>query len=336
MADFNNIIGGLKIATQIPLDVKTISLTEGELASLGVDDNKAFTYYDGLRVYCLDSRKIYEWREREIGDGDGLLSTDDFTYPNNTICFDIDYSNRIFNFFEVEQISASDIKNIVSPNDSVNITETPTQIQLTVTPPNGSETKISNGFQTTVTGTGTVADPYIVNGRVYQAGSGIGITGLGTSVSPYIISINNVNGNIGWLPGDTKEVVCTNEYLGLNFSGTGLGINERVGWAVMNGATHTYNGNTITVPNDNGRVVVAYGTNYPTLGVSGGSKDAVVVAHSHGLTQIKRHSNNRYGEGFFDQALGGGATALTTDNTGVSGVDKNMQPYVVRLRIIKL
>ena len=332
MANFNNIPVGLKITTQIPLDVKTVSLNEAELASLGTDNNKAFTYYDGLKVFCLDTRKTYEWREREVGDGDGLLASDDFTYPNNTVAFGVTYSNKIFNFFEILSVLPSDIKDIVSPNNTVNITETSTQIQLTVTPPNGSETKIINGFQTTITGIGTVLDPYKIDGKLYQAGTGITITGLGTSISPYIISIDNTNGNIGWLKGDTKEVVCTNEYLALNFNSTGLGINERVGWAIMNGATH----GSITVPNDNGRVVVAYGTSYTTLGSTGGSKDAVVVEHSHGLTQIKRHSNNRYGEGFFDQALSGGPTALTTDSTGVSGVDKNMQPYVVRLRIIKL
>ena len=336
MADFNNIIGGLNIPTQIPLDVKTVSLTESALSSLGIDNNKAFTYYDGLKVYCLDTRKTYEWREVETGEENTGLVTLDFTYPNNTITFGVNYSNKTFNFFEIQSVLPSDIKDIVSPNNSVNIVETPTQIQLTVIPSNGSETKIVNGLQTTITGTGTTLDPYKIDGKLYQAGNGITITGLGTSVSPYIVSINNTSGNIGWLTGDTKEVVCTNEYLALNFDGTGLGINERVGWAIMNGATHTYNGNITTVPNDNGRVVVAYGTSYTTLGFTEGSKDAVVVEHSHGLTQIKRHSNNRYGDGFFDQALSGNPTALTTDSTGVSGVDKNMQPYVVRLRIIKL
>ena len=336
MADFNNIVGGLNITTQIPLDVKTVSLTESALASLGTGNNKAFTYYDGLKVFCLDTRKTYEWREREITDGDGLLISDDFTYPNNTVAFGVTYSNKIFNFFEIPFVLPSDIKDIVSPNNTVNITETSTQIQLTVTPPNGSETKIINGFQTTITGIGTVLDPYKIDGKLYQAGTGITITGLGTSISPYIISVNTSSGNIGWLPGDTKEVVCTKEYLQLNFNSTGLGINERVGWAIMNGATHNYNGDIITVPNDNGRVVVAYGTSYTTLGSTGGNKDAVVVEHSHGLTQIKRHSNNSYGEGLFDQALSGYPTASTTDSTGVSGVDKNMQPYVVRLRIIKL
>ena len=144
MADFNNITGGLNIPTQIPLDVKTVSLTESALASLGTGNNKAFTYYDGLKVFCLDTRKTYEWREKQIDDGHGLLFLD-FTYPNNTICFGITYSNKIFNFFEIPSVLPSDIKDIVSPNNTVNITETPTQIQLNV------DVNITAGANVTVT-----------------------------------------------------------------------------------------------------------------------------------------------------------------------------------------
>jgi len=344
MADFNNIVGGLRIPSQIPLDVKTVSLTESALSSLGIDNNKAFTYYDGLKVYCLDTRKTYEWREREVGDGDGLLISDDFVYPNNIVAFGITYSNKIFNFFEIQSVLPSDIKDIVSPNNTVNITETSTQIQLTVTPPNGSETKIINGLQTTVTGTGTTLDPYKIDGKLYQAGNGITITGLGTSVSPYIVSINNTSGNIGWLTGDTKEVVCTNEYLALNFDGTGLGINERVGWAIMNGATHTYNGNITTVPNDNGRVVVAYGANYPTLGVVAGEQthvltkdeipplDLSIVSTSDDSTEISPTyflMSERYP--WIEQTLINAVNKASTEEG-----HNNMQPYVVRLRIMKL
>jgi len=330
MSDFNNIPIGLNITTQIPLDVKTISLTEIELSSLGISDNKAFTYYDGLKIFCLDTRKTYEWREVGVGEANTGLVTLDFTYPNNTITFGVDYSNKIFNFFEIPYALSSDIKDIVSPNNTVNITETSTQIQLTVTPPNGSETKIVNGLQTTVTGTGTTLDPYKIDGKLYQAGNGITITGLGTSVSPYIVSVNNTNGNIGWLKGDTKEVVCTKAYLALNFDGTGLGINERVGWAIMNGNNGT--------PNDNGRVVVAYGTNYPTLGVVAGNKDAIVVEHSHTYDKVRNGAGAGIDIGVEYVGDDGhiGAVSTNTSTVGVSAIDANMQPYVVRLRIIKL
>jgi hypothetical protein len=126
-----------------------------------------------------------------------------------------------------------------------------------------------------------------------------------------------------WLKGDTKEVVCDSTYLATNFDGTGLGRLERLGWAIMNGNNGT--------PNDNGRTVIAYGSSYTTLEATGGSKDAVVVEHSHTVTTATSDVDGT--------SLSSGSGTLgthTTSTTGVSGVDKNMQPYVVRLRIMKI
>ena len=109
MADFSNIPTGLKITTQIPLDVKGYVLNEATLAYLGVGDNLAFTYHEGLRVVCIEERKVYEWREVESGEENTGLINIDFTYPNNHIVYDIDYSNRVFNFFQIEYVSIGDI-----------------------------------------------------------------------------------------------------------------------------------------------------------------------------------------------------------------------------------
>jgi len=128
-----------------------------------------------------------------------------------------------------------------------------------------------------------------------------------------------------WIVGDTKEVVCTNGYLSAMFDSTGLGRAERKGWAIMNGNNGT--------PNDNGKVVIAYGTDYTTLGATGGSRDAVVVAHTHTLGTGARSLSGAVAFGGTGGTMG---TLSATDSTGVSGTDKNMQPYVVRLRIMKL
>jgi len=131
-----------------------------------------------------------------------------------------------------------------------------------------------------------------------------------------------------WLKGDTKEIVCDSTYLANNFTSTGatagLGIGERAGWAIMNGNNGT--------PNDAGLTVIAYGTGYTTLEATGGSKDAVVVSHTHSITLggVETESG-QVGVGGTSQPATG-----TTQTAGVSGVDKNMQPYVVRLRIMKL
>jgi hypothetical protein len=148
-----------------------------------------------------------------------------------------------------------------------------------------------------------------------------------------------------WLPGDIKEIDCTNAYISANFDANGIGINERVGWAICNG----YNGLT---RNRTGRVSVAYG-NVPPLGAAGeasqftsmgnainspiigGQKDAVVVAHTHTISYGNSGTNTNTqvkGDADGDNLLG----TKTTNSTGVPGTDKNMQPYIVTLFIQKL
>lgn len=156
------------------------------------------------------------------------------------------------------------------------------------------------------------------------------ITSSGLPEFKDFVIINN------WLKGDTKEVVCDNAYLTTNFDSTGLGRLERTGWAIMNGANLT--------PNDNGRVIIAYGTSYSTLEATSGNKDAILVSHSHTIGNI---GENRYGADYGDPGFAlhgsegnandsGRTASLTVSTQGESGTDKNMQPYIVRLRIMKL
>lgn len=173
-----------------------------------------------------------------------------------------------------------------------------------------------------------------------------------------------------WLPGDIKEIDCTNAYITANFDTNGVGIvgGEREGWAICNG----YNGWT---RNRTGRVSVGYGTNtplsgapqFPSVGTSlttpviGGSKDAAIIDHTHEYQDAMyseqgghKPTGNMGGSGDTDGDNGfyyrtrNGAQMSTpppmgqrplTDNpqssTG-SGNDKNMQPYIVTLFIQKL
>ena len=127
------------------------------------------------------------------------------------------------------------------------------------------------------------------------------------------------------LTGDVKEIDCDNTYLALNFDGTGLGINERAGWAVCNGLNGT--------KDRNGKTSIAYGTSYPTLGATGGSKDAVVVEHSHNIATAPTDS---VGYVTLKASSSTGGTPIATETVGVDGTNKNMQPYIVSLFIQKL
>jgi microcystin-dependent protein len=148
---------------------------------------------------------------------------------------------------------------------------------------------------------------------------------------------------MAWRTGDVKEVACTEAYITANFSNTGLGLanGERSGWAICNGQNGTID--------KGGRVGVGRGGSY-TMGQSGGNKDAVVVSHTHAMAAhshgIKTHSSDSGNTSGWTQGgsfenpvlvsqteLGGGGN---TNSTGVSGTDKNMQPYVVTLFIQKL
>lgn len=114
MADFSNIPTGLKINSQIPLDVKGYALNEATLAYLGVDDNLAFTYHEGIRIVCIQERTLYEWREVQTGEENTGLVPVDYTYPSDLEdVYGINYSDRTFNFFLVAQITPETLEDYV-------------------------------------------------------------------------------------------------------------------------------------------------------------------------------------------------------------------------------
>ena len=124
---------------------------------------------------------------------------------------------------------------------------------------------------------------------------------------------------------DIKAIYANSTYLGDNFDSNGLGKNLRTGWAICNGNNGT--------PNISNRVIVSYGSDFPTLNAVGGSKDAVVVAHSH---SIATSPNDAIGYVTAKTSLSTGGTAINTNSAGESGVNKNMQPYIVLVYIMKL
>lgn len=126
----------------------------------------------------------------------------------------------------------------------------------------------------------------------------------------------------------------SNAYITANFDGTGLGINIESGYAICNSNN--------TTRNWDGRVPLGYGGTYLTMGATGGSKDAVVIAHEHTskISNVTGVDTNKFTAQ--NGGSGGGATSnngsgiINTSTTGVVGTDKNMQPYIVTLITMKL
>ena len=75
-------------------------------------------------------------------------------------------------------------------------------------------------------------------------------------------------------------------------------------------------------------------TEFNTLEETGGAKThtlttSEIPSHTHGLSQLKNHTNVFQKPGFYDRALGGGSQGYTTDSTGGGSAHNNLQPYIV-------
>jgi len=94
-----------------------------------------------------------------------------------------------------------------------------------------------------------------------------------------------------------------------------------------------------------GKVLAAYqsgDTDFGTAGGTGGSKDAVVVQHNHGITDpghnhtVTTSNTSTIASGnaiplnylYTTRTTSTSTTGITINNEGVSGTGKNLQPYV--------
>tara|TARA_A100000172_G_C3044260_1_gene111865 strand:- start:50807 stop:52510 length:1704 start_codon:yes stop_codon:yes gene_type:complete len=102
-----------------PLDAKSLFETLDEMKDLGEANSKAFTYYEGMISYCVETNETYRWEEVTFG-SNGLI-TPSFVYPPNTIVKGKDYSERIFNFVLDSSQSSGIVKSLFYTEPSVNI-----------------------------------------------------------------------------------------------------------------------------------------------------------------------------------------------------------------------
>jgi hypothetical protein len=136
--------------------------------------------------------------------------------------------------------------------------------------------------------------------------------------------VDFINTNSNAFQFEVRDLWVSQTYIDTNFDGTGLGTGIMEGWAICNGQNGT--------PPMDGLVSIGYGTNYSVIGAFGGSKDAVVVAHTHNISV----NTDAAGSGFPAFEASSTSGTFATETTGVSGINKNMQPYIVLLKIMKL
>lgn len=87
------------VAGQFPRNAKLYVKTLAELIDLGVDDYKAYRYYDGMIVFCIETLTHYIWKNKNRArTGEFSVSTS-FTYQNGTIANGIDYSSQTYCFY---------------------------------------------------------------------------------------------------------------------------------------------------------------------------------------------------------------------------------------------
>lgn len=114
--NFNDVPKGSRIPAQIPLNVKEWCKDEATLAYLGIDDNLAFTYHDRIEIFCLAEKTLFRWREVQSGEENTGLVPLDFTYPANVIVYNVDYSNKVYNFFPIEYVLVDNLIEYTASN----------------------------------------------------------------------------------------------------------------------------------------------------------------------------------------------------------------------------
>jgi len=186
---------------------------------------------------------------------------------------------------------------------------------------------------------------YTIAGNTHKWFSGPGQTvAVGGAVSitkmMYLDSTGlTVNGNLTLNGGTFANAVPTGGII--MWSGGSI----PSGWALCDGSNGT--------PDLRNRFIVGAGSSY-TGGDVGGSKDAVVVSHTHSITDPGHVHNSQYDNrtpGSIDYTgagseIGGmgspytypttaAVTGITIDTNGVSGTNKNLPPYYALAFIMK-
>ena len=144
--------------------------------------------------------------ETKINEGDNITITGNGTqstpYIINADLTDLGIIKTVNN----EVISPTQSLSIINNEITGKVLTTKEYVQSIIpSTPDGSETKLNSGSNITITGSGTILNPYIINASnessvsYINAGDNIEITGNGAIDNPYIINstgVQSVTGNI--------------------------------------------------------------------------------------------------------------------------------------------
>ncbi len=181
----------------------------------------------------------------------------------------------------IDVLGKKQLRSLKSSDNSVIVVEGTDEIDLKVVASDGSDTKIANGTNTTVTGNGTVATPYSISTPTYDgsetkvmSGANVTITGAGTVASPYIV--NSSGGAVQGIENViTTDPLITNESIIQLEYGSSFKIDRQVGDSVPSVIFEMTTQNTIAsgdypstrwgLTDNDGDFEVGFGIGYPFL-----------------------------------------------------------------------
>ena len=194
--------------------------------------------------YVINSTNtVADGSETKINEGDNITITGIGTIANpyiiNADLTDLGIVKTVNN----EVISPGQSLSIINNEVTGKVLATKEYVQSIIpNTPDGSETKINSGNNISMTGSGTISNPYIINsisnaGSVYiNPGDNVEIIGNGTVENPYVITavleITNLQ----------KVITYPADFIGTNYTLTNADNNYTI--IVNNGSTAV----TITVP----------------------------------------------------------------------------------------
>ena len=177
--------------------------------------------------------------------------------------------------------------------------------------------------------TGTDADSFVVGGA---------FTCTGAAVFSSTVALGSTATATTQSAGDNSTKVATTAYVATNaipsggiiiWSGSSSAIPS--GWYLCNGANGT--------PDLRNRFVVGAGSTY-AVGATGGSADAIVVSHTHSVTDPGHSHTIGFQNHTIDQNAGSAGlvrqgtsntstqtTGISISSTGASGTNANLPPY---------